>query len=107
MNGIISLGTELEPLAEHNLVSIDGTPLFFYGHGTVDLSLGDQTYSVDIVVVGTLTTRAILGIDFLIKYNRRADVGKAQLILGKAAPLELHRGSRQIQGYPLFRNRWF
>ena len=31
------------------------------------------------------------------KYNGIVDVGKAQLILGKAAPLELHRGSRQMQ----------
>ena len=60
-------------------------------------SLGEQTYSVDIVVVGTLTTWAILGIDFLMKYNGIVDVGKAQLILGKAAPLELHQGSRQMQ----------
>ena len=47
------------------------------------------------------------------KYNGTVDVGKAQLILGKAAPLELHRGSQQMQesisvylrkalGYPLF-----
>ena len=47
--------------------------------------------------MGTLTTRAILGIDFLMKYNGIVDVGKAQLILGKAAPFELHRGSRQMQ----------
>ena len=32
----ISLGMELEPWAEHNLVSIDGTPLLIYGHPTVD-----------------------------------------------------------------------
>ena len=94
---LISLGTELEPWAEQNLVSVEGTPLLIYGHATVDLSLGEQTYSVDIVVVGTLTTRAILGIDFLMRYNGIVDVGKAQLILGKAAPLELHRGSRQMQ----------
>ena len=110
----ISLGTELEPWAEHNLVSVDGTPLLIYGHATVDLSLGEQTNSVAIVVVGT---RAILGI-VLMKYNGIVDVGKAQLILGKAAPLELHRGSRQMQEsisvhlekcfrLPLFRNRWF
>ena len=84
----------------------------------MDLSLGEQTYSVDVVVVGTLTTRAILGTDFLMKYNGIVDVGKAQLILSKAAPLELHWGSRQMQesisvilrkalGYPLFRNRLF
>ena len=48
-------------------------------------------------MVGTLTTRAILGIDFLMRYNGIVDVGKAQLILGKAAPLELHRGSQQMQ----------
>ena len=82
----------------------------------MDLSLGEQTYSVDIVVVGTLTTRAILGIDFLVKYNGIVDVGKAQPILGKAAPLELHLSSRQMQEsisvhleknirLPLFRNR--
>ena len=63
----------------------------------MDLSLGEQTYSMDIVVVGTQTTRAILGKDFLMKYNGIVDVGKAQLMLGKAAPLELHRGSRQMQ----------
>ena len=48
-------------------------------------------------MVGTLATRAILGIDFLMKYNGIVDIGKAQLILGKAAPLGLHRGSRQMQ----------
>ena len=73
----ISLGMELELWAEHNLVSVDGTPLLIYGHATVDLSLGEHTYSVDIVVVGTLTIRAILGIDFLMKYNGIVDVGKA------------------------------
>ena len=115
----ISLGTELEPWAEHNLVRVDGTLLLIYGHATVDLSLGEQTYSVDIVVVGTLTTRALLGIDFLMKYNGIVHVGKAQLILGKAALLELHRGVldrcknqlvcvlRKALGYPLFQNRWF
>ena len=90
--GHISLETELELWTEHNLVSVDQTPLLIYGHPTVDLSLGEQTYSVDIVVVVTVTTRAILGIDFLMKYNGIVDVGKPQLILGKAAPLELHRG---------------
>ena len=93
----VSLGTELEPWGEHNLVSIDGTPLLNCGHATVDLSLGEQTYSVDIVVVGTLTTMAILDIDFLMKYNDIVDVGMAQLILSKAGPLELHQGSRQMQ----------
>ena len=93
----ISLGTELKPWEEHNLVSLDGTPLLIYGHATVDLYLGEQTYSVDIVVVGTKTTRAILGKDFLMKYNGIVDVGKAQLILCKAAPLELNRRSRQMQ----------
>ena len=47
--------------------------------------------------MGTLTARAILGIDFLMKYNGIVDVGKVQLILGKAAPFELHRDSRQTQ----------
>ena len=93
----ISLGTKLEPWAERNLVSIDGTPLLIYGHAIVYLSLGEQTYSVDIIVVGTLTTRAILGIDFHMKCNGIVDVGKAQLILGKSAPLELHQGSQQMQ----------
>ena len=37
----ISLGTELEPSAEHNLVSVDGTPLLIYGHATGDLTLGE------------------------------------------------------------------
>ena len=33
---IIPLGTKLEPWAEHNLVSVDNTPLFIYGLATVD-----------------------------------------------------------------------
>ena len=82
----------------------------------MDLSLGEETYSVDIVEVGTLTTRAIPGIDFLMNYNGIVDVGKVQLILGKEAPLELHRVRdrcknqlvcilRKALGYSLFRNR--
>ena len=74
MNGIF-LGTALELWTEHNLVSVDGTPLLIYGHAT----LRKQTYSLNIVVLGTVTTRAILWhrFSYEVQWNSRCRKGTA------------------------------
>ena len=75
MNGIISPWEQNWNLGQN--ITWSAKELHCYGHATVDLSLGEQTYLVDIIVVGTPTTRAVLGIDFHMRYNEIVDVGMA------------------------------
>ena len=81
--------TNLEPWAEQQLVSVDGTPLQVYGQATVDLAINGKVYQAGVVVVSPLTTEAILGLDFMRQYNVSIDLGNAELDIGKSGPIPI------------------
>ncbi len=73
---------KLEPWSKSRLVGVDGTPLHAHGSALVALNLNGDLYQTDVVVVSAVTTKAILGLDFLQRYKASVDIGKRQLTFG-------------------------
>lgn len=72
----------LEPWSNSRLVGVDGSPLPVLGYTQVEIDLAGEKLPADVVVVSTLTTEAILGLDFFHKYRANIDLGEKQLFLG-------------------------
>ena len=72
----------LKPWSNPRLVGVDGSPLPVLGCAQVEIDLAGEKLPMDVVVVSTLTTEAILGLDFLHKYRANIDLGKKKLSLG-------------------------
>ena len=77
---------ELEPWKERQLVGVDGTPLQVYGQACVEIVLDGTNYPSAIVVVGPLTTNAILGLDFMRAHKVSIDLGRAEMRIGQKRP---------------------
>ena len=72
----------LKPWSNPRLVGVDGSPLPVLGCARVEIDLAGEKLPMDVVVVSTLTTEAILGLDFLHKYRANIDLGEKKLSLG-------------------------
>ena len=72
---------ELQPWTQHNLVSVDGSPLHIHGYTIATVELGGAELQVGMVVVSPLTTEAILGLDFLSKHRANIDLRKEEVHL--------------------------
>ena len=59
----------LKPWLNLRLVGVDGSPLQVLGCAQVEIDLAGEKIPMEVVVVCTLMTKAILGIDFLHKYR--------------------------------------
>ena len=71
----------LQPAYKKKLVGVDGTPLWVLGQGWVDLDIGGKIYLLEIIVVSSLTSPAILGLDFLQEYAASVDFRQKVLLL--------------------------
>ena len=93
----ISLGTELEPWAEHNLVSIDGTSLLIYGHA----NCGPISWRTDIFSVyccgGYSNYQGYSWHRFSCEVQWDSRCRKGTAYPRQSSTLELHRSSRQMQ----------
>ena len=72
---------ELQPWTQHNMVSVDGSPLHIHGYTIATVELGGAELQVGMVVVSPLTTEAILGLDFLSKHRANIDLRKEEVHL--------------------------
>ena len=57
----------LEPWTGHRLLRVDGSPLQIHGRTEAELDLGGHLFTTDVVNAACLSTKAILGLDFLEK----------------------------------------
>ena len=81
---------ELKPWSTLELVGAGGTPLTVHGSACVELELEGEVFLSDIVVVSSLTTEAILGLDFLKEQEASIDLASKRLHLkGKGCDLPL------------------
>ena len=63
------------------LVSVNGSPLSVKGTATVELAFNKHVFSTSVIVVENLTEDAILGLDFLEKYQCSIDLPHRRLAL--------------------------
>ena len=91
-NQVNTSGITLQ-VSEKQLVGVDGSPLQVLGEARVDLNLAGTDYPIAITVVSSLTSPAILGLDFLQENAASVDLEKK----------ELHLTSRNIS-LPLYKS---
>ena len=89
----ISAGGErrLRPWSTQRLVGVDGSPLDIRGCVAVDFVVADESFTVEVVVIGSLTSEAILGLKFLREVGVTMDLKDKQLIIadrGCCLPLD-------------------
>lgn len=73
----------LTPCTTLGLVGADGSPLQPFGSALVMLTLGGTTMPVEAVVVDSLTSEKILGLDFLRQQKAMVDLVSEQITLHK------------------------
>ena len=71
----------LRPWSVRHLVGVDGSPLEVRGCVEVELIVANEKFKMDVVIVGSLTSEAILGLDFLRRFEAIIDLKEKQLIL--------------------------
>jgi predicted aspartyl protease len=69
----------LEPWVSVALVSAGGTPLTIHGCTNVELEMGNEKFTAQVVVVSPLTSEAILGLDFLKEHEALIDLKSRNL----------------------------
>ena len=90
----ISAGGErrLRPWSTQRLVGVDGSsPLDIRGCVAVDFVVADESFTVEVVFIGSLTSEAILGLEFLREVGVTMDLKDKQLIIadrGCCLPLD-------------------
>ena len=68
---------KLDPCsAADKLSGVQGSPLQLHGKAQVQIEFAKETFDVQVIVVESLTTEAILGRDFLVSNNCVVNVGK-------------------------------
>lgn len=72
---------KLEPWTGQCLVGVGGLPLHVRGHTRVDLNLTGEHFDVEVVVVSPLSTKALLGLDFLLQNEATNDLSKGGFVL--------------------------
>ena len=70
----------LSPWTGPNLVGVDGSPLAVCGQTKISLTLKERNFETEVLVVNSLTTEAILGLNFLQQSNALIDLAKKQLL---------------------------
>ena len=71
----------LSPCYSLDLVGADGSPPRTYGSASVNLELNGNSLPADVVVVDSLTSEGILGLDVLTKRKATIDLEAEQLYL--------------------------
>ena len=66
------------------LVSAGGAPLTIYGSTCIELELEVQKFITDVVVVSSLTSEVMLGLDFLQEQQAIIDLDAKRLLLKKS-----------------------
>ena len=64
----------LKPWSAVKLVGAGGAPLAVHGCANIELELGSEKFSMDVVMVSPLTSDAILGVDFLSQQQASIDL---------------------------------
>ena len=73
----------LEMWNGQSLIGVEGTPLQVHGYTKTTIQLAGEQFHVRVIVVDSLTTEAILGMDFLEANDCSIDIGKKQLLFPK------------------------
>ena len=89
---------KLEPWSEQRLVSVDGTPIHVLGSTKFEISFAGKNFSQEMVVARSLTTGAILGLDFLQNNRAIIDLEKQQLSLNGGEKTISLGVSNQVKG---------
>ena len=75
-----TLQQELSGWTGPSLIGVDGTPLQVCGQTKISLTLMKRCFQVEVLIVDSLTTEAILGVSFLELNNILIDLGSKQLL---------------------------
>lgn len=93
----------LRPWSAGKLVSAGGTPLTIHGCANIELKLGTEKFSTDVVVVSPLTSEAIIGLDFLMEQQASIDLTSKTLHLRERGcdlplrdPVVLHETTAEV-----------
>ena len=89
---------KLEPWSEQRLVSVDGSPIHVLGSTKFEISFAGKNFSQEMVVARSLTTGAILGLDFLQNNRAIIDLEKQQLSFNGSEKIISLGGSSQVKG---------
>ena len=82
-DSVKSTDHRLEMWNGQNLIGVEGTPLQVHGYTKTTIQLAGEQFHVRVIVVDSLTTEAILGMDFLEANDCSIDIGKKQLLFPK------------------------
>ena len=89
----IGSGATLRP-CEHRLVGVDGSPLKIQGSAQITFQFGGVDFVTTVIVGDSLTTEAILGLDFLQEHRCTVDIGSKQLrVSGHKLVIPLHQSA--------------
>ena len=84
----------LEPSTGRCLLGVDKSPLQIHGRTEAELDLGGHLFTTDVVIAGSLSTEAILGLDFLETIGATIDLVNNKIILAdQGGSLMLQKGS--------------
>ena len=67
---------QLIPWTGPRLVGVEGTPLHVHGYTNISIKLEKDTFHMRITIVDSLTTEAIMGMDFLEESDCTIDIAK-------------------------------
>lgn len=77
----LRLTTELRPWCNPQLVGVDGVPLPVHGCSQIHLCLGGRDFTVRVIVADSLTSGAILGLDFLQENDCTINIAERKLYI--------------------------
>ena len=82
----------LQPWSMRRLIGVDGSPLDVRGCAAVDLVVTSESFGIEAMVVGSLTSEVILGLDFLREFGVTIDLKSKELIIdGRGCRLPLNK----------------
>ena len=100
-----TLQQELFEWTGPSLVGVDGTPLEVCGQTKISLTLMKRCFQVEVLIVDSLTTEAILGVNFLEQNNILINLGSKQLLFkGDNSSISMQGfNDSESKGYPSIR----
>lgn len=118
---MVSNPVVLQPCTTLRLLGAGGEPLTVHGRAQVSLKLGSNCFLINTVVVSSLTSQAILGLDFLVDQQASISLPNRTLQLKEAGcniPLEVppivgdpitkcYLSSGSTYNVPVCLTRWF
>lgn len=75
----------LSPWTGVQLVGVDGSPLDVFGKADITITIEDMPFTAMVIVVRSLTTDAILGLDFLQQHGATIHLPSKRLLLDDGA----------------------